>query len=402
MTDTVELPDFSHLRVAVVGDLIADHYLYAAPRRLSREAPVMVLSWEREEVGAGGGANVARNLRALGAQVRVVGIVGDDDSGREVTTLLRQQGVEVGGVTALPGWRTPTKTRILAAEPRRSLQQVLRIDREPAALVSEEVQHDVARRLVSIGDEVDAVLVADYEYGMVGDPVGHAVQELARRGKVVVLDPRSITPSFRGVTALTPNLSELARFSGVGNEGFDPSAPEGASEPDRLPHAAADLIARTECRYLLLTLGNRGMQLFGRGLPAAGVRVAASGQDEVTDVCGAGDTAASVFALALASGCDPVQSMVMANAASGVVVLEHGAAVCTTSELRAALSRAPVPAQGWDEVQPAARMGGGEPRLGAQAAPGSPRGEAGPQRAESGALLRDERPAASAGRPDRR
>lgn len=361
MSDTVELPDFSRLRVAVVGDLIADHYLYAAPRRLSREAPVMVLSWERDEVAAGGGANVARNLHALGAEVSVVGIVGEDDYGERVVELLREQGIDVGGVTPLAGWRTPTKTRILAAEPRRSLQQVLRIDREPRTLIGEAVQTEAAQRLLAMADEIDAILVADYEYGMVGDPLGHAVQQLSERGKVVVLDPRRLIPSFSGVTALTPNLSELARFSGLGSDAFDPSAPENASGLESMHQAAADLIARTNCRYLLLTLGNRGMQLFGRELPPSGIPVAASGQDEVTDVCGAGDTAASVFALALASGSDPVQGMVMANAASGVVVLEHGAAVCTASDLRAALLNAPVPREPWpvvgSEVIPVPRRG---------------------------------------------
>jgi len=361
MSDTVELPDFSRLRVAVVGDLIADHYLYAAPRRLSREAPVMVLSWERDEVAAGGGANVARNLHALGAEVSVVGIVGEDDYGERVVELLREQGIDVGGVTPLAGWRTPTKTRILAAEPRRSLQQVLRIDREPRTLIGEAVQTEAAQRLLAMADEIDAILVADYEYGMVGDPLGHAVRQLSERGKVVVLDPRRLIPSFSGVTALTPNLSELARFSGLGSDAFDPSAPENASGLESMHQAAADLIARTNCRYLLLTLGNRGMQLFGRELPPSGIPVAASGQDEVTDVCGAGDTAASVFALALASGSDPVQGMVMANAASGVVVLEHGAAVCTASDLRAALLNAPVPREPWpvvgSEVIPVPRRG---------------------------------------------
>lgn len=328
-------PDFSKLRVAVVGDIIADHYLYARPRRLSREAPVMVLSHDTEDVTAGGGANVARNLKALGAEVCVLGVVGEGAHGTRVVEQLAEEGIDVSGILQLADWQTPTKTRILAAEPRRSLQQVLRIDREPQSEPSLDAQERVAQRLLDQREEIDAILVADYEYGLVGDPVGRAVSELAAQGKVVVLDPRRILDSLSGVTALTPNMNELARFCGM--------APEDLEQPGLIAAAASALIARLDCAFLLVTRGNLGMQLFGEGLPAAGVLVSASGTGEVTDVCGAGDTAAAVFALALASGYGPETAMVMANAASGVVVLEHGAAVCSVEELTEALGSAPQP-----------------------------------------------------------
>jgi D-beta-D-heptose 7-phosphate kinase/D-beta-D-heptose 1-phosphate adenosyltransferase len=326
------VPDFTGLRVAVVGDLIADHYLYARPTRLSREAPVMVLSHKSESVGAGGAANVARNLRALGAKVRIFGVTGRDTSGRELVRLLEAQGIDTAGLELLAGWTTPTKTRILAAEPRRSLQQVLRIDREPSTPADVNAARHRrtdprARRL-------------DRRPARVGLRVRDGVQrgrwcgEGSQRERRALTGPaRGVVESFAGITAVTPNMGELARFA---NLSTGRSTIPGASR-----EVAASFRERLRVRWLLVTCGNRGMALFGEGIDPEGLAVEASGTGEVTDVCGAGDTAAAVFALALASGLEASQSMVLANAAAGVVCMEHGAAVCTPPQLRAALPAAP-------------------------------------------------------------
>ncbi len=329
------VPDFAGLRVAVVGDLVADHYLRAEPRRLSREAPVMVLRHRGEEVGAGGAANVARNLRALGAEVEVFGAVGRDPSGRELLRTLEADGVGVEGVLSEPGWTTPTKTRVLAAEARRFPQQVLRIDREPDGPLPAERVEALLGALRERADGLDALVVSDYEYGLVGAPLAGLARELAARGKVVVLDPRGRVEGFEGITALTPNVGELAALSGAEPDGLDDAA--------RLRDAATRLWKRAGSLYLLVTRGNLGMALFGAGLPEEGVAVEASGDGEVTDVSGAGDTAASVFALALAAGCEPTVAMVLANAASGLVVMENGCAVCSRAELEGVLATAPAP-----------------------------------------------------------
>ncbi len=321
------------LSVLVVGDLIADHWLHAQPRRLSREAPVMVLRHVGEEIGAGGAANVARNLRALGARVALVGVVGRDAAGRDLVRLLEREGIDVGGVEFLTGYATPTKTRVLAAEPRRSPQQILRIDREPEAPVAREARESAAARLREAGKTFSAIVLSDYEYGLAGAEVGAVAAELARAGRVVVLDPRAAIDVFPGLTAITPNVEELARFTH--------REPERLDDPAELRRAAAELVARARCRFLLVTRGNLGMALFGEGLSADGTAVEASGSGEVTDVCGAGDTAAAVFALALAAAIPPADAMVLANAASGVVVMEHGAAVCSPAQLAEAMRNAP-------------------------------------------------------------
>lgn len=327
---TSRLAGFSKLRVAVVGDLIADHYLNAQPRRLSREAPVMVMRYVSEAIGAGGAANVARNLRALGSAVRLLGVVGDDQQGGELVRLLDEDSVDTSGVRFLAGYETPTKTRVLAAQSRRSAHQVLRIDREPEHAIEPSARAAIACELASAGRGADAVIVSDYEYGLSGIEIAAVARELAGAGKIVVLDPRCDIDQYTGITALTPNVDEVARFTNTPADRLD--------DPCELRRAAASLLQVVRCRLLLVTRGNLGMALFGEDLPAEGVLVDAVGTgDDVTDVCGAGDTATAVFTLALAAGHRPPDAMKLANAASGVVVLKPGAAVCSASEVESAL-----------------------------------------------------------------
>jgi rfaE bifunctional protein kinase chain/domain len=331
------IPDFSALRVAVVGDLVADRYVHAQPARVSREAPVLVLRWTGEELRPGGAANAARNLRALGASVSLLGCVGRDVSGRDLLEALERDGVDVAGVESLPGWTTPTKTRILAAEPRRTPQQILRLDREPTAELPRAGAVRLANRVRELSGKVDAVLLSDYGYGALGDACAQAIAVLRRSELAIVLDPRRTFDTLPGVLAATPNLEELAWACRVDAERL--------VEPALLARSVAELLERTQHRYLLATLGNRGMTLFGAGLPQLGLHVEASGSESVVDVSGAGDTAAAVFLLALTARCAPADAMRMANAAAGVVVMKSGTAVCTREELLAVYGAAPRPAE---------------------------------------------------------
>ncbi len=328
---------FAGLRIAVLGDVVADHWLYARPLRLSREAPVLVLRHEREELGCGGAANVARNLRALGAEVAVFGAVGNDATGRELSAALAAERIEIGSIAAVPGWTTPTKTRVLAAESRRNPQQVLRIDREPSGPIPADVRASVAGALLARLEEFDALLVSDYEYGMVGREAASLARAFVDRGRTAVLDPRRGLEDFAGaLSALTPNVGELAAFA---HRSVDDLV-----RADAVRMAARELLQRVASRWLLVTRGNLGMALFGEGVPDAGLWIRASGDGEITDVCGAGDTAAAVFTLALAARREPAEAMRLANAASGVVVMESGAATCSSEQLAAALAHAPTPA----------------------------------------------------------
>jgi rfaE bifunctional protein kinase chain/domain len=291
----------------------------------------MVLRHRGEELGAGGAANAARNLRSLGAEVSVLGVVGRDRNGRELLALLEREGVDVEPVETLAEWTTPTKTRILGAEPGRTPQQMLRIDREPGSAPPAELRARLAAALAAL--EVDAVLLSDYGYGLLADELGAAARTLSAAGTVVVLDPRKNFDAFRGLGAMTPNLGELALAARV--------APEELVAPAALERAAQAVLARSAPELLLVTLGNRGMCLFQRsGEPALYVPAAGA---EAVDVSGAGDTAAAAFTLALAAGLDGASALRLANAAAGVVVMEAGAAACRLDRLRSALPVAPSP-----------------------------------------------------------
>jgi rfaE bifunctional protein kinase chain/domain len=341
VTDRLELPDFTSLRVVIVGDLIADRYVFAEPKSVSREAPIMVLRHRTERLGAGGAANVARNALALGASVSILGAVGRDRQGRELTRILEEEGADVSGIASLEGWDTPTKTRIFAAEARRNARQVLRLDRDPITQPPSEWRAGLARRLLDLASEVDVVLISDYAYGVVGAEVGAVALEVAAN-TTIVLDPRDSLTHFCarkhgrnacGLSAATPNQGELAAFAGVAHRSLDDDA--------ALVDAALRVREELGCAHLLVTRGNRGMALFST--EGEGLFVPASGEGEATDVCGAGDTAAAVFALTLAAGGSASDAMVLANAAGGQVVMENGAVVCTPSTLARALTSAPMP-----------------------------------------------------------
>jgi rfaE bifunctional protein kinase chain/domain len=330
------VPDFSALRVAVAGDLVADHYLFGEPTRLSREAPVMVLRHRGEELGAGGAANAARNLRSLGARVTVLGAVARDRNGRELVELLERDGIDVEGVETVADWITPTKTRVLGAEPGRTRQQVLRIDREPEAVPPPALRARLAERLAGLAGRLDAVLLSDYGYGLLGSELAEAARALKAAGAVVVLDPRRQFEAFGGLSAITPNLGELALAAR--------RTVEELASGEELARAARAVLERCAPELLLVTLGNRGMCLYARD-GSAPLAVAAAGTEAV-DVSGAGDTAAAAFTLALAAGCDGARAMRLANAAAGVVVMQAGTATCALDRLRSSLAAAPLPRAG--------------------------------------------------------
>lgn len=320
------LPDFSGLTVAVVGDMIADRYIYAKPTRPSREAPVMVLKQEGEEILPGGAANTARSARSLGARTHLVGCVGRDDAGFALIDRLGSDGIGLVGVEVVRGWDTPIKTRVLAGEHDRTLQQVLRMDKEPKGPAPSATRERLHDRLLALAGQVDALILSDYAYGFCDDELASAVAAFQKKSNVpVVLDPRHSFSRFRGLTAMTPNRDELARATGRHADALE--------DPRELSAAAHEVLAQTECRQLLVTLGKSGVALFGEGYSASGVFLSAFGSQAVVDVTGAGDTAAAAFTLGLAAGCSGPEAMRLANAAAGVVVMKLGAEVCTPIEM---------------------------------------------------------------------
>jgi len=313
---------FSGKRIVIVGDLIADEYLYGKPARISREAPVLILRFTDREVRLGGAANAAHNVRALGATALPVGVLGRDPAGDEVLRLFGEAGISSEGVTRAAGRRlTPVKTRIMAGGYESTRQQVVRLDREPEPSLTGDVEARLIAALQAAGSGADAFLVSDYGYGAVTARVFEAVLETARgRGAIVAVDSRYDLPRFRGATAATPNEPEVEALAGAD-----------LGDEHALEKAGRVVLERLDSRYLLITRGSRGMALLEREGPVTFMPI--HGSDQIADVTGAGDTVISAFTVALAAGAGAVEAAWLANVAGGVVVMKRGTATVSPQEL---------------------------------------------------------------------
>ena len=317
---------FRERRVVVVGDLLADQFLFGEISRVSREAPVLILRHERTETVPGGAANCVANLASLGARASIVGAVGDDEAGRALLEKLRAAGVDCGGVVVSAGARTTTKVRVLAGHPHSTRQQVIRVDYEerpapPAAARAELLES--ARRLAG---EADAVIVSDYGYGVAcEEAVGLLRARAAGGAKPVLVDSRFRLTDFGGFTSATPNQDEVEQVVGARLLSDEALEAEGERLRVRLGYGA-----------LLITRGGQGMLLLAEG--AAPLHIKAAGSLDAVDVTGAGDTVIATYALALASGAGYEEAARLANHAGGVVVMKRGTACAAPAELLASLA----------------------------------------------------------------
>ena len=320
------LARFPGKRIAVVGDLIADEYLFGKPARISREAPVLILRFTDREVRLGGAANAAHNVHALGATVLPVGLLGRDGAGDEVHTLFLQAGMSTDGISREDGRPTPVKTRIMAGGYQSTRQQVVRLDREPESGISGPAETRLIERLQAVGASADGFLVSDYGYGTVTPRVYETVIELGRARQVpVTVDSRYELPRFKGATAATPNEPEVEALTGQ-ELGGEPSVEK----------AGRAVLERLDARLLLITRGSRGMALIEREGPVTFMPI--HGSDEIADVTGAGDTVISTFTLGLAARASAGEAAWLANVAGGVVVMKRGTATVTVPELLTALA----------------------------------------------------------------
>jgi D-glycero-beta-D-manno-heptose-7-phosphate kinase len=330
----VEIIDgFARLRVAVFGDLIVDEFIYGEIARVSREAPVLILNYDSTEIVPGGGGNAANNVAALGARAAAVGLAGRDEPGRRLLDVMSQR-IDVRGVVRPARFRTPTKTRILAGGVHSAKQQVVRIDRAAGALLTDADRRAVAARLAAAVARCDALLVSDYGSGLVTPAlVRDARRRLrARRGRTapLLMDSRYSLLKHRGITACTPNESEIEQLFGV----------RIGENVRTLERAGRELLARTRAEAVLVTRGSRGMALLERDTPARHIPI--YGSDQIADVTGAGDTVIATMTLARAAGATFLEAAHLANYAGGLVVMKRGTATVSADELRQAVSSAHV------------------------------------------------------------
>ncbi|HMD43532.1 MAG TPA: PfkB family carbohydrate kinase [Candidatus Acidoferrum sp.] len=347
------IPHFRKMRIGVLGDLMLDRYLWGAANRLSPEAPVPVVDFVSQTDCLGGAGNVAANLRGLGAQVDVFGIIGgtqtgtktrDDDAGSVLRDCFRAVGIDRRGMLADPQRVTTVKTRVIARH-----QQIVRIDQERRAPLSPKTEEKLFRSILASLKKLDALVLSDYDKGLINDAFAERVLNACHQNKILVfVKPKtSRLYAYRGARAIVCNAKEAATY-----------VMRPLSDEKSIVEAGMALLAQFGCAAVVITRTEHGMSVFEESspqhlhIPATNFEVtyARVGQSavergatgrQVFDVTGAGDTVLSVFSLAVAAGANVGDAAILANTAAGVVVGKLGTAVLSPEELEAALHDIP-------------------------------------------------------------
>lgn len=321
------IDSFRGCRVLLYGDLVLDRFILGSPKRISREAPVLILRFEEQRDVPGGGANAMANILSLGGQVVAVGVVGDDEQGQVLRETLRQRGGDVSQVVVVPGFRTVTKVRILAGGPSALKHQVARYDIEDN-VGNGALRDQLLAALTALAPTVHAAAISDYGYGAVFPEGVQALRQNLPAGALAVADSRFALSALGPVDGATPNLEELSAHAGQ------------FPQTDRqVAEAAESLRRKLRARFVVATRGSQGLTLVERGMPPYHLPV--YGTDQVADVTGAGDTVLATLTLTLAAGGTPRQAALLANLAGGIVVMKAGTATVSAEELHAAVDAAP-------------------------------------------------------------
>ena len=310
------LDGFPRTKVAILGDIMLDRYIWGDVNRISQEAPVPIVEVRRTSSRFGAASNVAENIASLGAQATLVGIVGEDEAGRELMSLLTGRGVDVSHVVTEPGRPTTTKLRIIAHS-----QQVVRADDEVTTDINGEVEQRILSGLRAAIAECDVLIVSDYGKGVVTrGTISAAVSTARELGKMICVDPKeSHFPSYVGVTAITPNQKEAGAAVGLA-----------ITDEESLLKVGWQLQRDLDAECVIVTRGEHGMSLFMSGGDLIHLPTVAR---EVYDVTGAGDTVVSALAVALAAGASMVEAAMIANHAAGLVIREIGTASVGLDEI---------------------------------------------------------------------
>lgn len=306
----------SNARLGVVGDLMLDRYVWGHVERMSPEAPVPVVTWQDESSNLGGAANVAANVKALGADVQLFGIIGDDTDGECLMDLLEKRSFGTTGVVTVDDRPTIVKTRIIA-----NSQHIVRVDREKINEIDDSTQRKLIVRLRAALGGVNCLIIEDYNKGLLTPSfIKEIIASANELGVKVAVDPKHKNFwDYKGATLFKPNLRELAAALGRPVE----------TEKD-LISAGKEVVERLELDYLLVTRGREGMALFNNGE----VEFLQTRAHRVHDVSGAGDTVIATIMTALASGADILEAAILANIAASIVIAEVGAVPVDFAELR--------------------------------------------------------------------
>ncbi len=322
--------DFPNITVTVLGDLVADEFVFGEISRVSREAPVLILKHRERTVVPGAAANAANNLADLGVNVLPVGIVGDDEPGRLLVRYFRHKKIPVSGVLKDKTYTTVTKTRILAGMTHTARQQVVRVDREPREAPGVHLTRELYLAARNYAHASDALLVSDYGYGAATPAIVDTLRGKGKLGPVpIVLDSRYRMLQYSGVTAATPNEPEVEEALGI----------RIGQDWDKVLAAGDEIMSRMKLQSLVITRGRDGMVAFNHKHKPVDIPI--FGSDQVADVTGAGDTVIAAFTAALAAGATTEEAAHVANYAGGIVVMKRGTATVSRDELLHAIDKAP-------------------------------------------------------------
>lgn len=310
------LAAMSKVKIAVVGDLMLDRYMWGEAHRISPEAPVPIIALEGESSNLGGAANVAANVGSLGGDVLLFGVVGDDPIGIRLRELVIQSGFNDDGIITDPSRPTSAKTRLIAHS-----QHIVRIDRESTDNINIELEQQLLDRFHAVVNNIDAVILQDYNKGLLTPTVIQGIIADCRRvGVPVGVDPKWTNFwEYKGVTVFKPNVGELEAAAG-----------HSISNEEELMRAGRSVIKRLEAEHLLVTRGKEGMALFSDGE----MELIPTQAHRVHDVSGAGDTVIATVMTALAGGADIYEAALLGNYAASVVIAEVGAVPVDPDKLR--------------------------------------------------------------------
>lgn len=307
---------FRQKTVVIVGDLVADQFLNGTISRVSREAPVFILRHDSTQTLPGAGANAAANVASLGGKPLLIGCVGTDPNGDLLLDSLKDLAVDTQYITRGPEVSTTTKIRVLAGQHYAARQQVIRIDYEAEPLISDNLKQRLRQNLASACETADAIILSDYNYGVVFSEIFEDALIIARsRAIPLIVDSRLGLTDFQGATSATPNSDEVEQILGK----------------NFTPEDCSRLREQLGYEALIVTNGNQGMTLFEKD--QAPLKIDAVGSSEPVDVTGAGDTVIAAYALGLASGLGFADAARVANHAGGIVVMKKGTASATTNEV---------------------------------------------------------------------
>jgi len=321
---------FPKITVTVLGDLVADEFVFGEISRVSREAPVLILKHRERTVVPGGAANAANNLAELGVNVLPVGIVGDDEPGRMLLKYFRHKRIAVSGVLKDKSYTTVTKTRILAGMTHTARQQVVRVDREPQEAPNAHLTRELYLAARNYAHASDALLVSDYGYGAATPAIVEALRDKGKLGALpIVTDSRYRLVQYSGITAATPNEPEV-------EEALDVRI---GQDWNKVVAAGEQVMARMKLQSLVITRGRDGMVAFDHKHKPVDIPI--FGSDQVADVTGAGDTVIAAFTAAFAAGATTEEAAQLANYAGGIVVMKRGTATVSREELLRAIEQTP-------------------------------------------------------------